>query len=142
MAWRTIRNAEIVTGTAMTVSPNPSTVPLLSLTPLRRMPLLIAGTGRQLTIPIVARHADAWHASFPDRPAELRPAVARLRSECAAIGRDVECVVLARAVKWFVEHRILQNGEELRTTPTPRAMASVLVRMRSRSARATKRRWR
>ena len=27
-----------------------------------------------------------------------------------AIGRDVECVVLARAVKWFVEHRILQNG--------------------------------
>ena len=30
----------------------------------------------------------------------------------AAIGRDVECVVLARAVKWFVEHRILQNGDK------------------------------
>ncbi len=29
----------------------------------------------------------------------------------SAIGRDVECVVLARAVKWFVEHRILQNGD-------------------------------
>ncbi|MEO7495421.1 MAG: formyltetrahydrofolate deformylase [Massilia sp.] len=28
----------------------------------------------------------------------------------SAIGRDVECVVLARAVKWFVQHRILQNG--------------------------------
>jgi formyltetrahydrofolate deformylase len=28
----------------------------------------------------------------------------------SAIGRDVECVVLARAVKWFVEHRVLQNG--------------------------------
>ena len=27
----------------------------------------------------------------------------------SAIGRDVECVVLARAVKWFVEHRVLQN---------------------------------
>jgi formyltetrahydrofolate deformylase len=27
-----------------------------------------------------------------------------------AIGRDVECVVLARAVKWFVEHRILLNS--------------------------------
>lgn len=27
-----------------------------------------------------------------------------------AIGRDVECVVLARAVKWFVEQRILLNG--------------------------------
>ena len=30
----------------------------------------------------------------------------------SAIGRDVECVVLARAVKWFVEHRILQNGHK------------------------------
>ena len=29
-----------------------------------------------------------------------------------AIGRDVECVVLARAVKWFVEHRILKNGDK------------------------------
>lgn len=27
-----------------------------------------------------------------------------------AIGRDVECLVLARAVKWFVEHRIVLNG--------------------------------
>jgi formyltetrahydrofolate deformylase len=30
----------------------------------------------------------------------------------SAIGRDVECVVLARAVKWFVDHRILQNGDK------------------------------
>jgi formyltetrahydrofolate deformylase len=29
-----------------------------------------------------------------------------------AICRDVECVVLARAVKWFVEHRILLNGSK------------------------------
>ena len=29
-----------------------------------------------------------------------------------AIGRDVECVVLARAVKCFVEHRILLNGHK------------------------------
>ena len=29
-----------------------------------------------------------------------------------AIGRDVECVVLARAVKYFVEHRILLNGNK------------------------------
>lgn len=29
-----------------------------------------------------------------------------------AIGRDVECVVLARAVKWFVEHRVLLNGHK------------------------------
>ncbi|HEX2584861.1 MAG TPA: formyltetrahydrofolate deformylase [Steroidobacteraceae bacterium] len=30
--------------------------------------------------------------------------------DCASAGRDVECAVLARAVKWHVEHRILLNG--------------------------------
>lgn len=30
--------------------------------------------------------------------------------DCAAVGRDVECAVLARAVKWHVEHRVLLNG--------------------------------
>ena len=30
--------------------------------------------------------------------------------DCAAVGRDIECAVLARAVKWHVEHRILLNG--------------------------------
>ena len=29
-----------------------------------------------------------------------------------AIGRDVECVTLARAVKWHVEHRVLLNGSK------------------------------
>ena len=27
-----------------------------------------------------------------------------------AVGRDVECMVLARAVRWHVEHRVLMNG--------------------------------
>ena len=30
--------------------------------------------------------------------------------ECAAAGRDVESAVLARAVRWHVEHRVLLNG--------------------------------
>lgn len=30
--------------------------------------------------------------------------------DCAAAGRDVECAVLARAVKWHVEHRVLLNA--------------------------------
>jgi len=30
----------------------------------------------------------------------------------AAVGRDVECVVLARAVRWHVEHRVLLNGHK------------------------------
>lgn len=32
--------------------------------------------------------------------------------ELTAVGRDVECVTLARAVKWHVEHRILLNGNK------------------------------
>ena len=27
-------------------------------------------------------------------------------------GRDVECLVLARAVRWHVEHRVLLNGHK------------------------------
>ena len=61
---------------------------LLNPPPVRRPPLLIAGTGLRKTIPIVARHADGWHATYPDRPAELEPAVAALRTACAEIGRD------------------------------------------------------
>lgn len=29
-----------------------------------------------------------------------------------AVGRDVECIVLARAVKWHTEHRVLMNGHK------------------------------
>jgi formyltetrahydrofolate deformylase len=32
--------------------------------------------------------------------------------EFAAIGRDVECLVLSRAVDWFVQHRVLLNGDK------------------------------
>jgi alkanesulfonate monooxygenase SsuD/methylene tetrahydromethanopterin reductase-like flavin-dependent oxidoreductase (luciferase family) len=56
--------------------------------PVRRMPILIAGTGPRRTLPLVARYADAWHARFPDRPSELEPAVEALRRSCDEIGRD------------------------------------------------------
>jgi probable F420-dependent oxidoreductase len=56
--------------------------------PVRKMPILIAGTGETLTLPLVARYADSWHAAFPDSPAELEPAVAALRRWCDEIGRD------------------------------------------------------
>jgi formyltetrahydrofolate deformylase len=32
-------------------------------------------------------------------------------TDCVTTGRDVECMVLARAVKWHVEHRVLLNGK-------------------------------
>ena len=31
--------------------------------------------------------------------------------QLAAVGRDVECMALARAVRWHAEHRILLNGK-------------------------------
>jgi formyltetrahydrofolate deformylase len=31
-------------------------------------------------------------------------------ADLSAIGRDIENVVLARAVKWHAEHRVLLNG--------------------------------
>mgnify|MGYP002623894827 CR=1 FL=1 len=30
----------------------------------------------------------------------------------AAVGRDIECIVLARAVRWHIEHRVLMNGHK------------------------------
>jgi probable F420-dependent oxidoreductase len=56
--------------------------------PVRRIPVLIGGTGRRRTLPLVARHADVWHAMFPDRPADLAPLTEVLREHCAAAGRD------------------------------------------------------
>ena len=32
--------------------------------------------------------------------------------DLAAVGRDIECVVLARAVRWHVEQRVLRNGHK------------------------------
>ena len=32
--------------------------------------------------------------------------------DITAVGRDVESVVLARAVRWHVEHRVLINGRK------------------------------
>ena len=31
--------------------------------------------------------------------------------QLAAVGRDVECMALSRAVRWHAEHRILLNGQ-------------------------------
>jgi len=57
--------------------------------PVRKpMPILIAGAGERRTLRLVARYADAWHARFPDAPAELEPKVAALERWCAEIGRD------------------------------------------------------
>ena len=67
-------------------------LPKLSPPPTRHIPLLIAGTGHRKTLPMVARYADAWHAAFPDEPAEVAGDAARLRECCEAIGRDPDSI--------------------------------------------------
>ena len=42
----------------------------------------------------------------------IRVGHAMSAKEFTAMGRDVESVVLARAVNWFVQHRILLNGDK------------------------------
>jgi probable F420-dependent oxidoreductase len=60
----------------------------LNPAPVRKIPILIAGRGRTMTIPIVARHADRWHAGFPDHADEMEEPFATMRIECERIGRD------------------------------------------------------
>ncbi len=69
---------------------------LLQPPPHRRMPIVIGGVGRRRTLRLVAEHADGWHAMFPDRPAELEPAVGALLGWCEAVGRD------PRSIEWGV----------------------------------------
>ncbi|MFN2484786.1 MAG: LLM class F420-dependent oxidoreductase [Candidatus Limnocylindria bacterium] len=61
---------------------------LLNPRPARRPPIVIGGVGERVTLRLVARYADGWHAMFPQRPAELEPKVATLRRWCERIGRD------------------------------------------------------
>lgn len=61
---------------------------VLNPPPLRRIPLLIGGTGPRRTLRLVAEHADVWHAMFPAHPGEVEPAVEALRGWCASRNRD------------------------------------------------------
>src|SRR5439155_10340359 len=50
--------------------------------PVRPLPILVAGRGERITLRLVAEHADAWHAGFPERADELVPKVAALERWC------------------------------------------------------------
>ncbi len=60
--------------------------------PMRRPPILIGGTGPQITLRLVARYADGWHARFPNHPSELEPSVATLLQWCDREGRDPKTI--------------------------------------------------
>jgi probable F420-dependent oxidoreductase len=61
---------------------------LLNPPPKRQMPILIAGTGEQITLRLVARHAHSWHGRFPDHPEEMLPKVEALLHWCKTEARD------------------------------------------------------
>ena len=61
---------------------------LLVPPPVRRPPILIGGTGEKVTLRLIARHAQGWHALFPDHSEELVPKVAALEHWCEIEGRD------------------------------------------------------
>ncbi len=58
----------------------------LNPAPLGPMPIMIGGTGEQLTLRIVAEHADLWHG-FGDAE-RYRHKAGVLAEHCAKIGRD------------------------------------------------------
>ncbi|HEX4703793.1 MAG TPA: LLM class F420-dependent oxidoreductase [Pseudonocardiaceae bacterium] len=59
---------------------------LVNPPPTRKIPVLIGGGGEKVTLKLVARHADIWHA-FGD-PTALARKVAILDQHCADVGRD------------------------------------------------------
>lgn len=60
----------------------------LNPAPVRTPPILIGGVGLTKTTRITARYADMWHAMFPGRPDDVRPAVDALMRWCSEVGRD------------------------------------------------------
>lgn len=63
-----------------------SRMAVLNPAPIGAMPLLIGGSGRRVTLRIVAQHADAWNTFGP--PATYRELNGVLDEWCAEVGRD------------------------------------------------------
>ena len=65
--------------------------------PLRKIPVLIGGSGPKRTLPAVARHADIWHTVLAAEA--FTEASAQVDVLAAAIGRDGNDI--ERSVHWF-----------------------------------------
>ena len=63
--------------------------------PMRPLPILVGGTGEQVTLRLVAEHADIWHAYGDLKTLEQKRKV--LDNWCASVGRDpaeIECGII------------------------------------------------
>jgi alkanesulfonate monooxygenase SsuD/methylene tetrahydromethanopterin reductase-like flavin-dependent oxidoreductase (luciferase family) len=58
-----------------------------------RMPIIIGGLGEELTLRIVARHADIWNAYLMLAPEEYERKLAALQRRCDQVGRSLEIFV-------------------------------------------------
>ena len=58
--------------------------------PLRRMPILIGGSGEKVTLRLVAEHADAWNSFGP--PERFAEKSAVLNQWCTRLGRDPRAI--------------------------------------------------
>jgi probable F420-dependent oxidoreductase len=69
---------------------------LLNPPPVRRIPVLVGGSGERRTLPLVARHADIWHCfGVPDL---IERKLRVLREHCAALGREVADIEISTTV--------------------------------------------
>jgi len=87
--------------------------------PTRPIPVLIGGGGERKTLPLVARHATAWH-SFGD-PATLARKGALLDGYCRELGRDPLEIEWSAAVSGDPEENgpaIVEAGATLLTVST------------------------
>jgi probable F420-dependent oxidoreductase len=81
----------------------------LNPAPLRRIPILIGGTGPRKTMRALAEHGDSWHAMFPEEPAELQVPIAALRQWCAEIGRDPHDIEWGLGMEPYDRRRVLEE---------------------------------
>jgi alkanesulfonate monooxygenase SsuD/methylene tetrahydromethanopterin reductase-like flavin-dependent oxidoreductase (luciferase family) len=80
--------------------------------PVRPMPIMIAGTGELITLRLVARHANSWHAAFPDRPEEFVPKVEALLRWCQVERRAPDEIERGVGVDSDDVHRFLVDDAD------------------------------
>lgn len=80
--------------------------------PTRDIPILIGGTGPKKTLRYTAQHADIWHALFPGRPDDIRPAAATLLEWCEQFGRDPSDIEWGIGLEPGEGRRVLESYAE------------------------------